>query len=269
MIYNVIGAGLAGSFVANEFKKHKINFRLFDSNEKFAASKISENLFSDTWLKDVPYIKTSLNYLFDNYNIETKVFNTNKSKQKVYHLPINKILAQGFIKKKVTAINEQGLFCGNEFYTGINIICAGYYSKDLVKIEGLKSLTGHGMLFEDNKNNLEIPEIMRHYRPFIHEKVMKWYDGRIWYGDSTTILHNNYLKNQDNYINQTIKRSENIGLKGNYIIQYGARPFIDNSNKKFGIYKKISNNNYIMTAGWKDSLVIYPYLLNKLLKDIL
>jgi hypothetical protein len=268
MIYNIIGAGLAGSFIANEFKKLNINFRIFDSNELFASSKISENLFSDTWLKDLPYIKTSLNYLFDNYEIEKKIFKTNKGIQEVYHLPINKILINDYINKKVTSINEDGLFCNNDFFQGINIVCAGYFSKELIKINNLKSLTGHGLLFESNDNNKSLTEIMKHYRPFIHEKIIKWYDGRIWYGDSTTILHENYLKRKNQYIEETIQRAKNNGFKGAYKIYFGARPFIDNENKKFGLYKKISKNNYVFTGGWKDSLVIYPYLLSKFIKDI-
>ena len=77
MNFNIIGAGLAGSFIANELKKNKISFQIFDNNELFASSKISENLFSETWLKELPYVKDSMNYLFNNYEVEKKRFNTN------------------------------------------------------------------------------------------------------------------------------------------------------------------------------------------------
>jgi hypothetical protein len=268
MNFNIIGAGLAGSFIANELKKNKISFQIFDNNELFASSKISENLFSETWLKELPYVKDSMNYLFNNYEVEKKRFNTNSKIQEVWHIPINKILISDYINKKVTSINEEGLFCGNEFYKGINIVCAGFFTKKLIRIDNLNSLTGHGLLFDNSESNSKIKETMRHFRPFLHEKVMKWHDGRIWYGDSTTIVHDNYIKKQNKYIQETLERSSKIGLSGNYKIYFGARPFINSKEKRFGLYRKLSNNNYCFTGGWKDGMVIYPYMINKLKKDI-
>lgn len=267
-MYNIIGAGLCGSFVAKEFQNNNIKFRVFDSRELFASSKISENLFSPTWLKGVEYLPKSIKWLRSNYNVRLKEFNTNKSTQKVYHIPVNEILYKDVIQKKVTKVTDQGLYCGNEFFEGVNIICAGFFAKDLVEVPDLNSLTGHGLLFEANENNVKLPETMRHYRPFTHEKIMKWFDGHIWYGDSTTIRHERYLKEKKEFIKATLIRAKKIGLSGKYLLQYGARPFINNKDKKYGYYKKINKNNFVLTGGWKDGLVIYPYLVTKLMNDI-
>lgn len=268
-MYNIIGAGLAGSIVAKELDKKKLFYRIFDCNEKFAASKISENLFCVTWLKGVPYIKSSIDYLQNNYNVEKRSLVTNASTQIVFHIPVDKILVSNYINKKVTKLTDNGCYCGSEFYGGVNIICAGYFTKELLPIKNLESLTGHGLIFEANQNNLLVKETMRHYRPYTHEKVIKISGGRIWYGDSTTILHDNYIKNQDKYIRQTLIRAKKIGLSGKYIIKFGARPFINDETKKFGYYKQVNKNNYVITGGWKDGLVIYPYLVSKLMKDLL
>jgi hypothetical protein len=268
MIFNIVGAGICGSMVAKEFDNKGLQYRIFDSNEQFASSKISENLFSPTWLKGLQYLDGSIKWLANNYDVETKKFKTNKSMQNVYHIPINKMLATNVLNKKVTKLTDSGLFCGNDFFEGINIVCAGFFCKQLLKIDSLNSLSGHGLLFEPNPNNLSLDEVMRHYRPFTHEKIIKWHDGRIWYGDSTAIVHDSYIKKQKQYIASTLKRASAIGLKGEYKIYFGARPFMNNANKKFGLYKKVNDNNYVLTGGWKDGLVIYPYLISKLMKDL-
>lgn len=267
-MYNIVGAGLSGSFVAKELDNNNIPYRIFDSNEPFAASRISENLFSPTWLKGIEYLDPSIKWLTKNYEIQNKRFKTNKTYQNVFYLPIDKVLRQKYILKKVTKLSNDGLYCGSEHYQGINIICAGYYSKKLIKIDALNSLSGHGLLFEPNETNIKLEEVMRHYRPFTHEKVMKWHDGRIWYGDSTAIIHQSYLKNQKQYIENTLQRAKKIGLTGKYNMYYGARPFMNNKLKKYGLYKKINDNNFVLTGGWKDGLIIYPYLVSKLMRDI-
>ncbi len=268
MNINIIGAGLCGSIVAKELQNNSIKFNIFDSNEQYASSKISENLFSLTWLKGTNYLEDSIKFLNKNYKVQKKVFKTNKSYQDVLHIPIDNILWKDVINEKVNKITDKGIYSSNKFYDGINIICAGFYTKDFVNIKDFNSLTGHGLLFEPNDNNTSIEETMRHYRPFTHEKIMKWYDGRIWYGDSTAIIHNTYIKNQKQYIQNTLNRAKTIGLKGKYNIYFGARPFVNNQNKKLGLYKKINDNTFVLTAGWKDGLVIYPYLVNKLMKDL-
>jgi hypothetical protein len=267
-MYNIIGGGICGSMVARQLSNMGLPFRIFDIKEAFAASKISENLFSPTWLKGIEYLDSSLKWLSDNYKIETKRFETNKSVQEVYHIPVNTVLHPDAITKRVTQLTRNGLYCGTEFFSGVNIVCAGFFTKQLIKIDKLNALSGHGLLFEPNQSNSDLKEVMRHWRPFTHEKILKWHDGRIWYGDSTAILHNTYLKKKDQYISETLKRAQEIGLKGNCQLQYGARPFIDTSNKKYGLYKKIDNNTFVLTGGWKDGLVIYPYLISKLVKDL-
>ena len=268
MIYNIIGAGLCGSMVAKEFDNKGIPYRVFESNEQFASSKISENLFSPTWLKGTEYLDESIKWLSSNYPVEVKKFKTNKSTQNVFHIPINKILVSNYIFKKVSRVTDTGLYCGSEFYEGVNIVCAGFFCKELLNVGPLGSLSGHGLLFEPNENNLELEELMRHYRPFTHEKIINWFDGRVWYGDSTAIIHSQYIKHQKKYIENTLKRAKAIGLRGKYNIYFGARPFVNTDLKKFGLYRKISNNNYVLTGGWKDGLVIYPSLVSKLMTDL-
>lgn len=265
---NVVGGGLAGSMVAKELTNRGIQHRVFDSGELFAASKISENLFSPTWLKGAPYLETSMRWLTDNYQVEVRRFQTNKSHQEVFHIPINRLLCQYAIPQRVTRVTDGGVYCGSEFYAGVNVLCTGYFTKRFVRIDSLNSLTGHGILFEPNDNNNALKETMRHYRPFTHEKIIRWYDGRVWYGDSTTILHDKYLKNQSAYLKETLARAKAIGLTGAYKVFYGARPFINTSEKKYGLFKRLSDNNYVLTGGWKDGLVIYPYLVRKLMADL-
>ena len=43
--------------LAKDFDNKGIEYRSFDARLPFAASIISENLFSDSWLKDVSYKK--------------------------------------------------------------------------------------------------------------------------------------------------------------------------------------------------------------------
>jgi hypothetical protein len=268
MSINIIGAGLAGSMVAKELQNNSIKFKIFDSNEVYSSSKISENLFSPTWLKGSSYLDESIKFLNKNYKVQKKVFKTAKSYQEVLHIPVNNILWKDVINEKVDKISNNGVYFGGKLSKGINIICAGYYTKDFVKIKDFNALSGHGLLFEPNDNNLNIEETMRHYRPYTHEKIIKWYDGRIWYGDSTAIIHETYVKNKNQYIKNTLERAKKIGLKGKYNIFFGSRPFINNVNKKLGVYKKINDNTFVITGGWKDGLVIYPNLVMNLMKDL-
>ena len=71
-MYNIVGAGLCGSMLAKEFDNIGIEYRIFDAKLPFSASIISENLFSDTWLKDVSYIKQSLDFIHNNYQVEKR-----------------------------------------------------------------------------------------------------------------------------------------------------------------------------------------------------
>lgn len=265
---NVIGAGLAGSFVTKRLQELSVPFRVFDSQEKFGASKISENLFSKTWLNGHPYLNTSISWLEKNYNIIDKNFQTTTSNQSVMHIPVSEILCNVDYRQRVTKINNEGLFCDDKFFKGINVVCAGYYTQQLINIPDLNALSGHGFLFESSEENKMIKEIMRHHRPFTHEKVMRWHTGEIWYGDSTAIIHNNYIKNRVSYIKQSLERIKKIGLQGRYSLQYGARPFVNNDKKKYGLYKKINKNNFVMTGGWKDGMVLYPFLSNQLVQDL-
>lgn len=268
MNINIIGAGLCGSMVAKELQNSGIKFRIFDSKEEFASSKISENLFSPTWLKNTAYLNESIKFLNKYYQVQNKLLKTGKSYQEVLHIPIDKILWDDIIQEKVSKITRSGLYANNKYYNGINVICAGYYTQNFIKIKDFNALTGHGLLFEPNDNNLRLEETMRHYRPFTHEKILKWHDGRVWYGDSTAIMHERYIKGKNNFIENTIQRAKKIGFKGKYQIYFGARPFVNNSTKKFGYYKKVDENTFVITGGWKDGLVIYPYLINKLMLDL-
>ena len=137
-MYNIVGAGLAGSMLAKDFDNKGIEYRIFDARLPFAASIISENLFSDTWLKDVSYIKNSLDFIHDNYKVEKRTFLGKTTKKDLYHLPIPQVLKSDYINEEVLEATKEGVRTAKNFYRGINIICAGLLAKKLFKLPYLE-----------------------------------------------------------------------------------------------------------------------------------
>ena len=260
-MYNIVGAGLAGSMLAKDFDNKGIEYRIFDARLEFSASIISENLFSDTWLKDVSYIKNSLDFIHNNYKVEKRLFVNKNIKKELYHLPIPKVLKQDYIKEKVIKATKEGVQTEEKFYKGKNIICAGFLAKKLFNLPYLDALTGHGFFIKKQIKE----DYINTYRPYTHEKLMNWHNNLLWYGDSTAIKHNNYIKKRKNYIKNSIKRLNKLGINKYEKIVYGARP-MNTQNKRQGMLVKINNNNIVMNGGWKDGLVIYPYLISKIYK---
>ena len=131
-------------------------------------------------------------------------------------------------------------------------------SKKLFNLPYLDALTGHGFFIK----KINTKDFINTYRPYTHEKIMNWHNNKIWYGDSTAIKHSNYLKNKKKLIQNSLKRLKKYNLQAEKIV-YGARPMNKLEPRK-GLLIKINKNNIVMTGGWKDGLVIYPYLINKL-----
>lgn len=258
-MFNIVGAGLAGSMLAKDFDNKGIEYRIFDARLPFAASVISENLFSDTWLKDVGYIKSSLDFIHNNYKVEKRVFLGKTSTTELYHLPIDEVLKSDYINEKVIEANLEGVRTQSGFYKGHNIICAGFLAKKLFNLPYLDALSGHGFLIKQPS----IQDYINTYRPYTHEKLMNWHDGRVWYGDSTAIRHKNYMKKQSNYIQNSIARLKALGIESYDQIVFGARP-MNIKNPREGMLIRLNKNNIILNGGWKDGLVIYPYLISKL-----
>ena len=262
-MYNIVGAGLAGSMLAKDFDNKGIDYRIFDARLPFASSIISENLFSDTWLKDVSYIKSSLDFIHDNYEVEKRFFVGKTTTTELYHLPIPQVLKQDFINEKVIEANLEGVKTSSGFYKGVNIICAGFLAKKLFKLPNLSALSGHGFFIKQDP----IKDYINTYRPYTHEKMMNWHNGLVWYGDSTAIRHNNYMKKQKEYVQKSISRLASLGVTEYDQIVFGARP-MNIKNPREGMLIRVNKNNIIMNGGWKDGLVIYPYLIEKLHKII-
>lgn len=258
-MYNIIGAGLAGSMLSKSLKNSQIEHRVFDAKLPFAASVISENLFSDTWLKDVSYIKDSLDFIYDNYEVEKKTFYSAKKEKQIHHLPIPNVLLKEYIYQEVINLSDKGCYTKEGFYKGINIVCAGFLAKKLLNLPSLDALTGHGFFI----NGYKTKDIINTYRPYTHEKIMNWHDGSIWYGDSTAIRHRNYMQKQKHYISNSKSRMLKHQLPKYDKIVFGSRP-MNVKNPKEGMLLRISDNNYVLNGGWKDGLVIYPYLISKL-----
>ena len=86
--------------LAKDFDNKGIEYRIFDARLPFAASIISENLFSDSWLKDVSYIKNSLDFIHDNYEVEKRTFLGKTTQKDLYHLPIPQVLRSDYINEK-------------------------------------------------------------------------------------------------------------------------------------------------------------------------
>ncbi len=266
---NVVGAGLAGSLLARLFTKNNIKYNIFDSGEKFAASKYSENIFSLGWEKRVGkeicrYSIKSLNGLVDVDTVYFKNINYIKS----YRVKPKNILVE-HIKDSVVSVSDDGVMTEkNGFYEGITVLCAGIYNKDFVHIEGLDALTGHGLLFEGvwkKEPAMIMPIPHRHFKAFQFDK------NRIWFGDSTAVLHKNYIKRKEELIENSVQRAKKyFDLTGEFDIVYGARPFVGENMRqpKMGYHKKINNRLHVLTGGWKMGLVIYPYLANKLMSEL-
>ena len=107
--------------------------------------------------------------------------------------------------------------------------------------------------------------------PHRHFKAFQFDKNRIWFGDSTAVLHKNYIKRKHELIQNSIQRaSKYFNLEGKHELVYGARPFVGESmrNPLMGYVKKVSKRVHVLTGGWKMGLVIYPYLAEKILGEI-
>jgi len=266
---NIVGAGLAGSILARLLFQNNIKYNIFDSGEKYAASKYSENIFSLGWEKRLG--KEICNYSVNTLNKMVKVdtvYFKNINYIKSYRVKPKNILVE-HIKDSVTSVNEDGVMTEeNGFYKGITVLCAGIYNKDFINIKGLDALTGHGLLFEgvwkkDPAMLMPIPH--RHFKAFQFDK------NRIWFGDSTTVLHKNYIKRKNELIENSVQRAKKyFNLTGKYETAFGARPFVGKNTRQpmMGYHKKLNGRLHVLTGGWKMGLVIYPYLANKLMSEL-
>ena len=67
------------------------------------------------------------------------------------------------------------------------------------------------------------------------------------------------------YISESQKRLKTLGINDYDKLVFGARP-MNIKNPREGMLIKINKNNIILNGGWKDGLVIYPYLITKIYK---
>tara|TARA_R100000278_G_scaffold122808_2_gene110036 strand:- start:1143 stop:1964 length:822 start_codon:yes stop_codon:yes gene_type:complete len=265
---NIIGAGLAGSFVERLARKNNIKTRIFDEENSYAASPYSENIFSFGWAErlgtDIADIAKRI--LQDTVKVDEVNFR-NKNLIKSYRVQPKNVLVE-YIKDKAIEVSDDGILTKNNgFQKGATIICAGAFCNKLVPVMGLNSLSGHGLLF---KGKWRKEPMMLMPIPHKHFKVFQFDEDRIWFGDSVAIKHKNYMAKQQDYIGKSLSRAyDYFGLSDPSQIVFGMRPYVGASanSPKMGHLEKISSRVWVMTGGWKMGLMIYPYLAEKFLGE--
>ena len=117
--------------------------------------------------------KNSLDFIHDNYEVEKRTFLGKTTQKDLYHLPIPQVLRSDYINERVLEATKEGVRTAQNFYKGVNIICAGLLAKKLFKLPYLDALTGHGFFFKRDN----VKDYINTYRPYTHEKLMNWHDG--------------------------------------------------------------------------------------------
>lgn len=265
---NIVGAGLAGSFVERLARKNNIRTRVFDEENSYAASPYSENIFSFGWSDRLgaQIVDAAKKILQDTVKVDEVNFR-NKNLIKAYRVQPQNILVD-YIKDKVTQVTDDGIMTKNNgFQEGATIVCAGAFCNELVRVQGLNSLSGHGLLFSGvwEKEPMMLMPI-----PHKHFKVFQFDKKRIWFGDSVAIKHANYMLRQEEYVNKSIKRAKQyFNLSDPKEIVFGMRPYVGRTatSPKMGHLQKLSARVWVLTGGWKMGLMIYPYLAEKFIQE--
>lgn len=267
---NIVGAGLAGSFVERIARKHKLKTRVFDEHNSYAASPYSENIFSFGWADRLGHEMADVSKRILKETVEVDEVNfRNVNLIKSYRVKPQNVLVE-HIKDTVTEVTDDGVMTKNNgFQEGATIVCAGAFCNELVPVMGLNSLSGHGLLFDGvwEKEPMMLMPI-----PHKHFKVFQFDNNSIWFGDSVAIKHENYMKKQEAYINKSLGRAqEYFGLTNPKDIVFGMRPYVGKNanNPQMGHLDRLSTRVWVMTGGWKMGLMIYPYLAEKFMQEYL
>lgn len=271
-VVNIVGGGLAGSFVAKELDNRGVPHRVFDCDDPHGASRWSENLYVETWLKGNPHIRSSLEWLYDNYPARLIQLWTGKTNTPAHHIPVNETMHSKPIRKLVTEVLEDGLLCGSDFYAGKTVICAGARCNQLMDplwkgCPTVSSIAGHVLLFEGTTANRALGAWMRAYRPYKHEKVMPWWDGRVRYADSLTVTVNRFRKGMWDYHSDALARAESIGLSGGHEYAWGYRPRVKGCDD-LGLRVFGSSNVQMVTGGYTNGMILYPELARRVAESL-
>ena len=266
---NIIGGGLAGSFVAKELGNRGIDHRVFDCGDQNAASRWSENLYVESWLQGNPSVRSSLEWLYDNYRVRlVNMWNGKKGYTAAHHIPVNETTRRDPIAQTVTNVLAEGLMCGETFYEGCTVICAGSRSNEIAKMAGLESppinaAVGHVFLVPGTPQNRRLGFFMRTYRPYKHEKVMPWYDGRVRYADSLVVTEKQFADKGQTYIDQAAERMRVLGLEGDPSYHWGRRPWVA-KHKTTGLHlRSFDNRVHLLTGGFTNGMILYPELARR------
>lgn len=265
---NIVGAGLAGSFVDRLAKSEGIKTRVFDEENQYSASRYSENIFSFGWGERLgaELAESAVKTLKKTVSVDEVNFR-NINLIKSYRVKPQNVLVE-YIKDRVLKVNDEGVDTNNNgFQKGDTIVCAGAFCNKLVPVPSLNSLSGHGLLFN---GKWEKEPMMLMPIPHKHFKVFQFSENKIWFGDSVAIKHANYMQKQESYINKSIKRAEDyFGLKNPSEIVFGMRPYVGKTanSPKMGHLDRISKRVWVLTGGWKMGLMIYPYLAQKFIQE--
>src|SRR5688572_4687499 len=192
---NIIGAGLAGSILKRVLDQNKIENRIYDCEKPWRASIISENLFSLSWSKTLgeKVLHNGIKTLESIVDINSIHFKTKAGYNDVLHVHPNNILVP-YAKEHVD------IHC---FGSGVTVDCRGFWAKG---IRGdMVGLTGQGLFI---KGKLDQEPIMNFVSPYVHQKLFQWDKKRIWYGDSTCIPYDKYVKDKSLYIGRCAARAQ-------------------------------------------------------------
>lgn len=263
----IVGGGLAGSIPAHVATSLGIEVVLFDDHQKFGASRSSENLFSTTWTSSLgmEVTESGVNLLGKYFKIDTIPFWTGKRINPTLHVPVDRILWRDAIRDRVVSIQDGSVKTqSGRIEKGVVLLAAGWWSSNFnLNIPPIDSLTGHGFLMPGVWKS---EPIMNFWSPYKHQKIFQWSDNLIWYGDSTTILDRNYKEAE--MVKASLVRAVKAGAPVHKSVQivYGRRPFCPSSKK--GFFKKLGDNLYVSTSGWKCGLVIYAHQTRLLFKNL-
>jgi hypothetical protein len=247
---HIVGAGLAGSITKRVLDNAGIKSTIYDCENPWRASVISENLFSPSWANTLgdTVVSNGIKTLESIVPIKTISFKTKAGYSDVLHIHPKEILVE-YTKKQIRDL---------DLLKGIVIDCRGFWAS-AINMEGL---TGQGLFI---KGKMARPPVMNFVAPYVHQKLFQWDKNKIWYGDSTCIRFNKYIDDKDFYVSRCIQRAKNL-LQENFqfTVEHGIRPY---ANKQKG-YLTLGKKHIVNTGGWKCGLIIYADHAQKILKHI-
>jgi len=249
-MYNIIGAGLAGSILAKFMRMADIPFRLFDAGYPNSASAVAENLVSEKWENGLEGLR----------QLERIVPIRDIGKMK--HVYREDVLETNYMKAEVVR-HVNGCFKPhtNTLYTGKNIYCTGVWTKFLVPTMVVVPILGHGLSLGGQTKD----EFIEPYKPFRDLKYINDTRNTRWFSNSLAIKPENYNefhKNELLRLYKAAKQSEGFyeGYTLESFVKTGLRPKL--------LPGKSHHYEPVITGGYKTGLIQYAIRANQIVELI-